>query len=176
MDMDEKINLTEHIDLIRRWGLGKIQELTRYGMTEEDFLNDLWVKFETHRGQIMHSFRVHNRKEGAFICLLCSRHLIDLRRRHIKRLSKSLDEETFEGNGDTLSDTLEDRKSFDFSLLFEMSDAVPDKKCTRKVSFKELFQIILEEGNEPVKLAEILHVSRARVSQITHKLKEYLTA
>lgn len=170
------IDMMEHKDLIVRWGLGKIQELRRYGMTEEDFLNDFWIKFESHKGRIMESFKIHDRNEGAFISLLCNRHLIDLRRKYIKRLSKSLDEETFEGNGDTLADSLEDRKSFDFSLLFEMTDAIPNKKCTRKFSYKELFQIILDEGNEPVRLAEILNVSRARVSQVTKELLGYLKA
>lgn len=170
----DSINIMDYKETITAWAQNKILELNRYGMESEDFFNDFWIKFEGHKGQLMESQRIHNRNIKSFVMLLCNRHLIDLRRKHIKNSTISLDIETFEN--ETLADSIQDDKSFDLSLMFEMLDSIPNKQATKNFSYKELFQIIIEEGYEPLRLAEILDVSQARISQVVNELIRYCKA
>lgn len=170
----DSINVMEYKELILAWAESKAIELNRYCMESNDFFNSFWIKFEMHKGALMESARIHKRQVKSFIMLLCNRHLIDLRRKHIKQSTLSIDVEVFEG--ETIADNIQDEKSFDLSLMFEMLDSIPDKKATKNFSYKELFQIILDEGNEPLRLSQILDVSQARVSQIVTELIRYCRA
>ena len=167
-----EVNIADYQGLILRWTKRHEKELLKYGMEGTDFVQEIYIKWSEYKGHIDPE-KTYQSKVTSLIQLVCYRYLIDLRRKHKENVT-SLDAELKNGEDFTLADTIQDNVSFDLSLMLELQDSIPDRKCTKNFTYKQLFQMILDKGNEPLVLADIMDISTARVSQITSELIQYI--
>ncbi len=167
-----EINIIDHHEQILKWADRVSKELSKYGMDSADFAQEIYIKWIEYKGKI-DSDKIYGRNSNALVYLVCYRYLIDLRRKH-KINVLSLDAETKNEENTTLADTIQDNVSFDLSLMLELQDSIPNKNCTKNFTYKQLFQMILDNGNEPLILADIMDISTARISQITSELIQFI--